>query len=51
MTESAVTKSSVVSEIVWRVKEYVAPEGSEATNTTYYIDNMGFRYAGDLPEN
>ena len=48
MTESAVTKSAPVKEVTWRIKPYV-PSG-EATSATYYFDNVGFRYAGPIPE-
>jgi hypothetical protein len=48
MTESAVTKSTVIKEVNWRIKPY-NPSG-DATAATYYFDNVGFRYAGPIPE-
>ena len=51
MTESAVDKSAVVTTVTWRVLKYAPAEGSDATSATYYVDNIGFRYAADLPQN
>ena len=48
MTESAVTKSTVIKEVNWRIKPY-NPSG-DAIAATYYFDNVGFRYAGPIPE-
>ena len=46
---SAEGTTSPITTVTWRIKEYVPSDG-EATSGTYYFDNIGFRYAGDLPE-
>ena len=45
--QSAVTQSSPITSVDWRVKPY---ESSDATEATYYFDNISFTYAGPIPE-
>ena len=46
---SAEATTSAITTVTWRIKEYV-PADDTATSATYYFDNMGFRYVGELPE-